>query len=680
MTRHAKAPTITTFANKPPVGNSDDMYRITGLPRREPPTQDSVEAQALIEYMTEKLRKPTPRHCDCRTRYHRESCITRLRFAQAWGLYEAGIVDGMYGAIGVGWGKTGLAMLAPRVVKNCHCAVLLLPSNVAQQFVDEYHLMAPHWHVPSLISHAPKVLDPKTGGIFKNDIGPPYIHLVPYTILQQPDATDKLTRLNPDLIIADEMHNISSLESARTNRVIRHFRERNNTRFIGMSGTPMDKSIKDSAHLQLMALKAYAPIPIMPDVLDEWASALDPVEVPTPPGELRRLCPGMPPTVENVREGFRLRMVQTAGVIATTESVVADIELSLQELEAPPTPPEIKAALNKLRDDWQRPDGEILIDAMSVHACALQLACGFYYKWVFPRGMDEALIDEWRTARKLWFSELRHFVAFRKEHLDSPFLCQQAAQRAWGEMEDEQATDFVTDQEALEAAQEDLETFGEGGGPEMTVHASLEQAMGAMYDRAAVRPKPLWKAMHWPRWAKVRKLVKPTSVAERMSPFLAEFTARWALERPAVIWYTQRAFGLWVAELSGLPLHGGGVHAGRNINAEKGNRSIIASVKSHGTGRDGLQFKFHRQLFPNPQSSPKAWEQNLGRLHRPGQKEVTVYAWFFRHTPEVKRSVDVAVRCALGVQQLSGNVQKIVSNFLDLQQVDEPLDMSIFTY
>lgn len=668
---HPKAPTIATFTNKPPVPYSDDLHRILGLQRREPPAQDSVEAQALIELMTARLRKPLPRHCDCLTKYHRKHCILTLRFAQAWALYEMGLTDGLYGSIGVGWGKTGIAILAPRVLRNCHCVVLLLPANVTQQLVDEYLLMEPHWQVPSLISHAPKIP-------FKNDIGPPYVHVVPYTILSLPNASDKLSKLRPDTFIADEMHNIAAIDSARTSRVLRQFRDNGNTRFIGMSGTPTNKSIKDSAHLQLMALKAKAPIPIIPETLDAWADALDPVDVPTPAGALRLLCPGVPATIENVREGFRERATQTLGVVATIQSVVADIELNLQELEAPEPPPEIKRALQVLRDEWQRPDGEILLDAMSVNRCALELACGFYYKWVFPRGMDEALIDEWRAARKAWFSELRQFVAFRKEHLDSPFLCQQAAQRAWGETEDDHATDFAQDEDEIETAQEDQDNFDEAGGT-VTVHASLEQALAVVYNpRAHQKPKPLWKAVSWPRWAKVRKLVKPTSVAERMSPFLAEFTASWALRNTAVIWYARRAFGVWVAELSGLPLHGGGVHAGKLINAEKGDRSIIASIKSHGVGRNGLQFKFHQQLFTNPHSSSIGWEQALGRLHRPGQESPVVYGWFFRHTPEMQRCVDLALKRALYVQQTTGNIQKIVANFLDLQSSDGPLDMSIF--
>lgn len=672
MAYHPNAPTIETFRNKPPVAYSEDLHRVLNLPRRQPPVQGSPEAEALIEMMTARLRKPLPRHCDCRTKFHRKSCILTLRFAQAWALYEAGLEDGLYGSIGVGWGKTGIALLAARVLRNCRNVVILLPSNVTQQLIDEWHLMEPHWHVPSLISHAPKA------PCVRKDYGHPYVHVVPYTILSLPNASNKLSDMNPDTFIADEMHNISSLTSARTARVLRQFRENGNTRFIGMSGTPMNKSLKDSAHLKLMALKAKAPIAINGDVLDDWSHALDPEDVPTPPGALRLFCPDQPPTIENVREGFRARVTQTSGCVATVQSVVADIALELVELDAPPVPREIKDALNKLRDDWQRPDGEILLDAMSVNRCALELACGFYYKWVFPRGTDEALIDEWRDARRAWFSELRQFVAFRKEHLDSPFLCQQAAQRAWGELEDTQATDFVRDDDEDESVQEDVENFEEGDAV-MTVHASLTQALTTALDPRP-KPKPLWKAATWPRWAKVRKLVKPLSVATRMSPFLAEFVANWARHNTAIVWYASRAFGVWVAELSGLPLHAGGVHAGKLINAEKGDRSIIASIKSHGVGRDGLQFKFHRQLFTTPPSTATGWEQTLGRLHRPGQEEATVYGLFLRHTSETQRCVDLALRRALFVQQTTGNVQKIVSNFLDLQQTDAPFDMSIFNY
>jgi hypothetical protein len=125
------------------------------------------------------------------------------------------------------------------------------------------------------------------------------------------------------------------------------------------------------------------------------------------------------------------------------------------------------------------------------------------------------------------------------------------------------------------------------------------------------------------------------------------------------VWYASSAFGAWVSELSGLPLHGGGVGAGKRIAEERGDRSIVASLLSHGTGRDGLQYLFHRQLIAQPPSSSTAWEQLLGRLHRTGQEAPIVYADAYRHTREVEASVDQAMARALYVEQTLGARQKL---------------------
>jgi len=124
-----------------------------------------------------------------------------------------------------------------------------------------------------------------------------------------------------------------------------------------------------------------------------------------------------------------------------------------------------------------------------------------------------------------------------------------------------------------------------------------------------------------------------------LSPWLAEAAAEWASERKAVVWYRFGAFGRAVAERLGVPVQAGGPKADAIIRAERGDRSIVASLKAHGTGRDGLQFLFSECLLSNPPASGQTIEQVLGRLHRPGQKAAEVVAWIPRHTPEVKSAV-----------------------------------------
>jgi hypothetical protein len=109
--------------------------------------------------------------------------------------------------------------------------------------------------------------------------------------------------------------------------------------------------------------------------------------------------------------------------------------------------------------------------------------------------------------------------------------------------------------------------------------------------------------------------------------------------------------------MSGLPLYGAGKDAEAGILAERGDTSIIASIRSHGTGRDGLQYYFKEQLFSNP---PSDWEQCLGRLARVGQEADEVVTYVYRHRPEMTEALDKAVRLAKFVEGLSSNAQRLL--------------------
>jgi hypothetical protein len=312
---------------------------------------------------------------------------------------------------------------------------------------------------------------------------------------------------------------------------------------------------------------------------------------------------------EHVYEGFHRRLVETAGVVSTKEPAIS-ATLAIEERKVDHIPEVVKEALHDLRATWTRPDGEEIVEALALARCARQLACGFYYRWIFPRGESIGLILEWLEARKQWRRELREKLKTRQEHLDSPKLCALAAMRAYGEISNDHGL-------------------------------------------------PVWRADNWPRWKKAKGTVQPETEAVRIDDYLARDAAAWGLENKGVVWFEHRAFGQWVSELSGLPLHVGGPKAGELLKAERGDRSIVASIKSHGTGRDGLQRIFHTQLVANPPASATAWEQMLGRLHRIGQPSSVVTACFYRHTQEMKDLVDTALSRAVYVEKTLGSNQKL---------------------
>ncbi len=578
------------------VPNSPDLARVLALPRR--PTPNGARGEALIELMTNRFAKDSGRPCDCAKRRPGRPCITRLRIVQAWALFELGTTGGLLGLIAVGHGKTMIDLLAPLALRGCRTACLLVPPSLVVQLCAEYELLNNHWHLPSLVVQGK--------GDFCIQPGAPVLHVLPYSRLSNEGCAVFLQDLAPDTIIADECDLLRHATAVRTGRVMTYFSKRPETRFAGWSGSITDKSIREYAHLAALALRAGSPLPLDHNTVTDWASALDPSDWPSPAGALTKLCnPG-----ERVQDGFRRRLLETPGVVSALEAAV-DVHLTVTECQAPPVPAAIEEALEGVRATWVRPDGEELIDALTVARCLRELACGFYYRWTFPNGEPEDVIWEWLSARKEWRRELREVLKFRREHLDSPLLCARAAMRAYGEVDHD----------------------------------------GTL---------PVWHSATWPRWRLAKHTVKPVTEPVWIDDYLVRDAARWGHENLGIIWYEHAAFGRLVAELSGLPMHGGGPEAGARIAAEKGDRSIVASLKSHYRGRDGLQLLYRQMLFSNPPSSATVWEQAIGRLVRIGQAAKSVEAQVYVHTPELRAHLQDAIARANYVESTLGSSQKLL--------------------
>lgn len=584
-----------------PVGDSPDLQRILRLARRPPP--DKITSEALIEIETEKYRRKNAPPCKCaailKARGQKpRKCITRLRRSQAWILYELAQVGGLLGQVGVGHGKSLADLLAPLAMglKHGEVAVLLCPPGNVEEIISDYELAGAHFEMPSITCFGRIDYTVARPGM-------PSLYVVPYSMISRPEFTHWMDKVAPKAIIADEVDKLRHLDTATVGRIARCMQARPETKFAGWTGSLSDKGLLDFYHLLIWALRYNSPLPLNKEVVQDWGRALNPSEDPASPGALLSLCaPG-----ENVGAGFQRRLAETMGFVITTEGAI-DAPMVVTRKEAPPIPEEIERALYNLRADMVRPDGEQFADPLRVAECAKQLACGFFYKWIYPRDEPKELIEEWFEARKEWFAQLRWFVQERRPGLDSEKLGTDAARRAWGELE--------------------------GDGPQ-------------------------WKATKWPRWQRVKDLVQPDTKAVRVHDFLARDAALWALQNRGIVWYAHKEFGLWVAELSGLPLHEGGPGARERILAETGERSIVASMDSHGRGRDGLQFAFRDQLITSPPASGGKWEQLLGRLHRPGQEADIVRASFYAHTIELDRSYRTALLCADYTSDRIGTAQKL---------------------
>lgn len=591
---------------RPPVGDSPDLQRVAALPRRPVPDLDGMEGEALVELTVRRFGRGE-RACRCQVPSEqgglgRDYCIKRPFPIQAWAMHEMSIMGGLFAPITVGGGKTFLDMLACVAVPGVRTAVLLVPANMDEQLRREYLAIREHFFVPSIVIG--EWFNIEEGGRDGRPAGPvPVLHVVSYSIFQRPEQTDLLERYKPDLIVADEGHRLRNADTATTGRALLYWQKYPETRLCSWSGTFVGKSLTDCCHLSALALGLRSPLPLDPAVRDEWALAVDPVKMPAPSGALGETF-GMP-----LRQGMRNRITETLGVVSSRAAAI-DTPLDIIKRAAPPMPAKVRDALHVLRKQWVRPDGERFLEAPEVTMSALQLSCGFYYFWRYPNGESAELIDEWFEARKQWHSELRERLGRRSPWMDSPANCEAAAVRAW---------------------------------------AGLKAEPGA----------PVWKAETWRRWRDVKDLVNPVQGTAWLDDWLAHDAAAWAQETGGIVWYAHEALGARIAKLLGLPLHEGGPGAEARILAEDGSRPIVASINAHGTGRDGLQRRFDKQLFTSPPASGQQWEQVLGRLHRPGQKSERVRAWVYLHTKEFCSAFDSATAKSEFIQDFLHGSQKL---------------------
>lgn len=622
------------FRRGDPVGGSTDLDRILALPRRAPLDLNSPTAEAMVELEMSKYARDNP-NCRCKEIDPRRECIKRLLPAQAWMLREISLNQGLLAHMSVGAGKTVCNILGSLALTDVKQVLLLIPPSLRDQIQHDYQMISQHFHVPGFILHIgdEKPLYP-TGAI----PGRPTLHCLPYSRMSMPEESNFIPNLGPDAIISDECDSIRSMTSSRGMRIAKWFaggdtpeekQKRMSTKFLGWTGSLTDHSITEFNFLALFALRDKSPLPLDPNVVIEWGRCLDATTNPSPPGELLKFCsPG-----EDVRHAFRRRLSETPGFIIAN---VTDIEITgggglvqndIREKVAPPLPAIIVQALamvrSGVRPDTLIPnpkyeifDDEELEDALAIARAAQEVSVGVLYFPTFPHGEEQWLIKEWFKHRRAYNREVREKSLEGNTYLDSAMLCEHAAMRHWGD------------------------------------HPKRDD-------------RPDWHSMAWPGWRDIKDKVKPVMESCVLDDFIAQDAVEWASERVGIVWYNMRALATRMQELSGMPVHDGGSKGGERLRAEKGNRSIICSIKSNGRGRDGMQHVFDRQLIVNSMASATGFEQLLGRMHRRGQRSGLVSTEIYLHTPELRKSLDQAIRRSRYVRDILGADQKLLDGWKD---------------
>lgn len=566
------------------VGKTAEWRRIEGLPLR-----DLTEA---IPDLTELWRIENSGCAGC------ELCrkgSPSLRSIQSLALLQAEACGGLFGPIGVGHGKSLCALLLPDALEAQRAVILTKPRLKTQLTKVDIPRYAKHFKLP---------ID--------------RITVVAYSELSIASGTDILERLQPDLIVADEAHSLRHKASARTKRFLRYMKAHPQTKFCALSGTMATRSIRDYQHLLELALGAGSPLPGTYYELQDWARVLDSEQpegtMPMRAGALLDLCgadvrlaesqiqvdQGQTDSLEAeksvARRVYRRRLTESFGVVATEEgSVDCSLVISRREVVVPDV---IKKALKTLRETWSI-EGEELQDAKDIARIAKQLACGFYYRWVWPNGVKDF---EWLDARAAWHKEVRHVLTYRsRPGLDSPMLVARAAER--GEI----------------------------------------------------------ASVAWDPWKQVRARYKPHPAVEAvwLSDFLVNDVVNWlakcTADAPGIVWYSHDAFGVEL-ERRGLSVFGPGAAGDRIVESRL--PGVVASIEAHKEGKNLQQFS--RNLIMVPPANGTAFEQLIGRSHRPGQLADEVSVDVMLHDPSLVGAWEQALEDARFVEETQGSKQKLL--------------------
>ena len=423
--------------------------------------------------------------------------------------------------------------------------------------------------------------------------------IIGYGELSLPKSKDLLFALNPDLIICDEAHSLAHKSAARTKRFIRYFQAFPDTRFVALSGTMTKRDLTEYAHLMRLALGADAPMPMQWSDLSDWSKALQhkpDPTDPTDPGAIHTLC--QIEGCEHVRTLSHARESYRSR-LADSHGVILTTETS--------APQSIHLRHKTIAVPQPVRD----------HLSQLEA------QWVTPSGV--ALNDSlamYRAARQLCLGY---------EYIWSvpPPHDWQLARATWSAFVREKTKYSKTyDSEKLVA------------------DAVIDGKLGKEAERILID------------WQHQSYHYKPHTVPIWHTTKILEQAQHGDLT-DYLIWVDSNAVGEKLEELSGFPYYGGGADA-LEIKSliDTTHAPIILSIQAHSTGKN-MQSR-HKNLVITPPSSGAAWEQLLGRTHRPGQESDTIEVEVLTHLGPFTDALENAFESARYIESTTGQTQKLL--------------------
>lgn len=603
------------------VEDSAEFQRIFNLPRRV--WDVSIMENNLCGRISAAFKLPTGQQ--------------ELRPIQAAALADGHDLRGLLGPIRVGEGKTLLSFLFPVVVQGIHRPVLLLPASLVEKTWNEFEGYKKDW-----ICHPAFATESQ----FEQAV-------ITYEKLGRDSGKDALLARLPEMLIGDEVHKLRNRNAACTKRVERFLLANPECIFLGMSGSITKRSIRDYWHLLQWALKARMPLPRTEKEMEVWAEALDERRVDVlsrrDPGVLMRLCTqeeqekvspkrtaplgrtdqmphffgNLEEKLDMVRHGYQRRLRETPGIICSPDTNL-DCSLQIRRIAFDPGPI-VRDHLEELRENKTTPNGDLLVLPVDIWRHAREMAaCGFWYRWEPPPPA------EWLSARRRWNWLVRQILIPEQMRPKKDLRREMMGEVPDGEMY------------------------------EQYKHLHLDspfQVANAVVQGRITEQNVIFAYNEWNR---VKDSYKINVVAEWISPEPLNFCEEWVRQNgDAILWVEHRAFGEALAQRlkTGFCSNGGLDAEGRTIESYKG-KIVVASVAANKEGRN-LQ-AWNKNFIISAPPNGALHEQLIGRTHRPGQKEDTVYVDWLCACAEQDEGFSQLMADARYIQHTTGQSQKLL--------------------
>lgn len=548
--------------------------------------------------------------------------------------------------IGVGWGKTGISLMVAEAAyrQGKKKILLLLPPQLVpglqKRHIPEWRkrvpMSAPHHFLAGRGAAARRsIVESQAAGVY----------IYPYSLLSASDAVDLLAKIAPQVVIADEVHNLKNPKAARTKRLLHFLRELNpKPQLVGMSGTITDKNVSDYHHLATLALREHSPLPRTASMAFFWGQILG-ADADKPTGHAKSLMAPLldwgranfphetfrSDQTESYRRAYRHRLVTAPGVTATGDEEIG-VSLRLENIEFPRPSEKLLELIAGVQEQMVTPQGEPIDHALHCFKWLYELSFGFYNSLVWPSE------DDLMRHRRISQPEAELALVKARTHL-----------RAVQEYHKALREFFKDSPPGLDTPREIGRSIAQHG----------DKFVGSML-------ASLWRAV---KEADFEGRPERRSVPVRIDDYKVRQVVAWAKEHGrGLVWVYHQEVGIWLMEAlqeADVPaLH---APAGADDLIEsvgdpgrggKGDAIVVASLSSHGTGRN-LQ-AFQQQIYAQWPRSAVIAEQSLGRTHRNGQKadELVAHTLLNIEFDHICRAA--CLNDAIYIQQTTGSRQKIV--------------------